>query len=299
MSEEEDREYEEQEQQHLQQESSENMISPDKDLRNRIIGASTAADGPSKSFMNTMMNKMSTAVLARAFLPSPKDIKGAMQFLDLGIKFQIMLYELSSSLFWLAVIEVAVFLFFQILFFASPKRMAAIYFHLLHLPRGAIGLILVKVMPNTHDLIKEIRIPSDAKIPFGKIADQATIAAQTFVEQFSSKCEKLLLVYAALTSATLILDIVSFLIEIHHFSNTVWKDAFADVSLLILAGTFIALDLYYFSWIFCTALKFPRQYTRHILVGLLGYFKGVKEVLNSKLSSVTGRNPQAQEPPAK
>jgi hypothetical protein len=33
------------------------------------------------------MNKMSTALLARAFLPSSKDIKGAMSFLDLGIKF--------------------------------------------------------------------------------------------------------------------------------------------------------------------------------------------------------------------
>ena len=172
MSEEEDsKEYYENEEQALHIESNENMVSPEKDLRNRIIGASAAKDGPSKNFMSAMMNKMSTAVLARAFLPAPKDIKGAMQFLDLGIKFQIMLYELSSSLFWLAIIEVAVFLFFQVLFFASPKRMTGLYFHILHLPRGAVGLILVKIMPNSHDMIKEIRIPSDAKIPFGKIAE--------------------------------------------------------------------------------------------------------------------------------
>ena len=70
-----------------------------------------------------------------------------------------MLYEWSSSLFWLAVIEVAVFLFFQVLFLANPSRMATLYLHILHLPRGAIGLFLVKVMPNSHDMLKEIRIP--------------------------------------------------------------------------------------------------------------------------------------------
>lgn len=83
------------------------------------------------------------------------------------------------------------------------------------------------------------------------------IAAQTCVEQFSGKCEKLLLVYAGLTVATLILDVTSFFREVHHYSSSVWKDAFADVSLLILATTFIGLDLYYFAWVFCTALKFP------------------------------------------
>jgi hypothetical protein len=40
-------------------------------------------DGQKKS----MMQQLTTAVLARAFLPAPKDIKACMSFLDLGIKF--------------------------------------------------------------------------------------------------------------------------------------------------------------------------------------------------------------------
>ena len=117
------------------------------------------------------MKNMSTSLLARAFLPAPKDIKGAIVLLDLGIKFQIMLYELSSSLFWGSIIEVSVFLFFQVLFLASPKRMAAIYFHTLHLARGVIGIILVKIMPNSHDMLKEIRISPSEKIAFGSISN--------------------------------------------------------------------------------------------------------------------------------
>jgi len=150
----------------------------------------------------------------------------------------------------MAILEVSLFLFFQVLFLASPKRMAAIYFHVLHLPRGAIGLILVKIMPNSHDMLKTIKIKPEAKIPFGKISEQVIIGTQTCVEQFSVKCQKLLILYAALTAGTLILDLISFFREIGSYGSSLWKDAFADVSLLILAVAFIAIDLYYFAWIF-------------------------------------------------
>lgn len=254
-------------------------------LRNRLIGAAQTQDAGK----NAMMNKMSTALLARAFLPAAKDIKGAMSFLDLGIKFQIMLYELSSSLFWMAILEVSLFLFFQVLFLASPKRMAGIYFHVLHLPRGAIGLILVKIMPNSHDMLKTINIKPEAKIPFSKISEQVVIGMQTCVEQFSVKCQKLLILYAALTAGTLILDLISFFREIAAYGSTLWKDAFADVSLLILATAFIAIDLYYFAWVFCTMLKFPTQFSKFIVQGLCGYFKSVNEALSAKVSQYRGK----------
>lgn len=244
-------------------------------MRQRMIGA--AQDG--QKLNGKIMDKISTAVLARAFLPAPKDVKAAISFLDLGIKFQIMLYEWSSNLFWISILEVSIFLFFQVLFLTNPSRMVGIYFHILHLPRGAVGLILVKVMPNSHDMLKEIRISPDAKIPFGKIADKVMGGAVTCVEQFAGKCSKLLLAYGALTVVTLILDLISFFREIAAYGSSLWQDAFADVSLLVLASTLIALDVYYFAWVFCTTLKFPRSFTKLIVFGLFGIFKHISAAL--------------------
>lgn len=82
------------------------------------------------------------------------------------------------------------------------------------------------------------------------MSEQVFIGMQTCVEQFSVKCQKLLILYAALTAGTLILDLISFFREIGSYGSSLWKDAFADVSLLILAVAFIAIDLYYFAWIF-------------------------------------------------
>ena len=168
-----------------------------------------------------------------------------------------MLQELSSNIFLGAIIEVSVFLFFQVLLFASPKRMAGMYLHILHLPRGVIGMLLVKLMPNSHDMLKEIRIPPSEKIAFTNISSTVLIGTQSCVDLFSAKCQKLLIIYTALTATTLILDLAAFIRCIVFYSSKLWKDAFADVSLLVLSAFFLTLDLFYFGWIFATCLKFP------------------------------------------
>lgn len=91
------------------------------------------------------------------------------------------------------------------------------------------------------------------------------------------------MIYAVLTIATLILDLTSFFREIAAYGSTLWKDAFADVSLLILSVIFMALDLFYIAWIFCSVLKFPNNFSKFIILGLIGYFKGVKETLANAL----------------
>ena len=105
---------------------------------------------------NALMGKLSGALLARAFLPSPAHVKEALSFLDLGIKVQIILHELSSSLFWSSVGEVFLFIFSLFIFFTDPREMSAIFLHLAHVLRGLLGFLIVKKMPNSHDLVAEI-----------------------------------------------------------------------------------------------------------------------------------------------
>ena len=66
---------------------------------------------------NMSTQKIAGAMLARAYLPEPTDIKKAMAYADVGIKIQIILFELSSSLFWGSLGELLLFVFGFLLFF--------------------------------------------------------------------------------------------------------------------------------------------------------------------------------------
>jgi len=89
-----------------------------------------------------------------------------------------------------------------------------------------------------------------------------------------------------------VLDFVAFSRQIRAYKrgvNGAWNDAFADVSLLVLASVFVFIDGFYFAWIFSTVLKFPKELGRYIIQGLCGHFDGVKKQLRTTLSRITNR----------
>lgn len=104
--------------------------------------------------------------------------------MDLGIKVQIILHELSSSLFWSSLGEIFLFVFAFFVFFTDPREMGAIFFHLFHIGRGVIGLLIVKKLPNSHDMISEIQIPASEKIPFDNIGRYVITGAKASAEKF-------------------------------------------------------------------------------------------------------------------
>lgn len=106
-----------------------------------------------------MLNHITGAILAKAFLPEPDDIKRSLKTLDLAIKFQIILFELSSSLFWCSLAEMCLFLFAFLLFCTDASHMGFVFLYVFHVGRGVIGGFLVLKMPNTHDMLGEVNIP--------------------------------------------------------------------------------------------------------------------------------------------
>jgi hypothetical protein len=96
--------------------------------------------------MKTVMG----SVLARAYLPTPKEIKDALVYADLGVKMQIIFYELSSALFWCSVGELMLFLFAFLIFLPDAKEMGGIFYHTLHVGRGAIGVLILRKLPTLH-----------------------------------------------------------------------------------------------------------------------------------------------------
>ena len=90
---------------------------------------------------------------AKAYLSDATTIKKQLMLMDLGIKFQIVLFELSSAMFWGSFIELCFFFTTFVLFLTSPATIAPVWLHILHVPRGVLGGLLVYKMPNTHNML--------------------------------------------------------------------------------------------------------------------------------------------------
>src|SRR5438067_359761 len=90
----------------------------------------------------SLMAKMGGFLLTKAFLPTGSHLKQALSYLDLTIKLELVLHELSSTLYWQSLLEIGLFTLSLLLFFTDPFEMVYIWFHLLHLGRAFIGLML-------------------------------------------------------------------------------------------------------------------------------------------------------------
>ena len=126
------------------------------------------------------------------------------------MKVQIILHELSTSLFWSSCAELGLFGFSFFVFLTDPREMGGIFWHLPHVLRGICGFIIVKKMPNSHDMVNEIEIPKTEKIPFTNISKYVINGAKTSASKFEKETGKLLIVYTLMTLLAFIGDTISF-----------------------------------------------------------------------------------------
>jgi hypothetical protein len=97
--------------------------------------------------------------------------------MDLIVKIEFIMLELISSIFWSSVIEIQLFTLFLILFFIMPSELATVWWFIPHLIRGTIGLLLLKTLPQTHDIIKNANIPPEQRLKSEEIFDLLTNAS--------------------------------------------------------------------------------------------------------------------------
>ena len=116
------------------------------------------------------IRKLTGAVLAKAILPSPVEVKQCLVYTELAIKMELILFDLSSSLYWTTLAEVTIFIFGFCMFLVEPGSLSYIWFFIPHLLRAVLGFSIVRRMPTSHELVSNIQIPSNEKIPFNKIS---------------------------------------------------------------------------------------------------------------------------------
>jgi len=71
-------------------------------------------------------------------------------YLDLAIKAELILNDLSNFLVVISIFEVGLFWLGFALFCSDSQEMACFWIHILHLPRGVVGYLLSKKVPKSY-----------------------------------------------------------------------------------------------------------------------------------------------------
>lgn len=70
--------------------------------------------------------------------------------MDVAIKSEMFLYDLSSMLFWISLLEIGVYIFSLLIFLTSPSELGFVWFNISHVVRGIIGFKLIKNIPYSY-----------------------------------------------------------------------------------------------------------------------------------------------------
>jgi len=109
-------------------------------------------------------------VLAHAMLPSPKHIKKSLKYLDIGIKLEMLIFDMSSTLYWGSLAELATFIFAFLLFVSNAREMLGFFWFVLHSVRAAFGFLILRKLPASHTIIESIVVSeSEERVDFEDI----------------------------------------------------------------------------------------------------------------------------------
>ena len=222
----------------------------------------------------------SNSVVAKAVLPSPEIVKKCLIYMDLGIKVQMIIFDLSSTIWWSTVAEIFVFFYGFWVFMVDAERMGFIWMFIPHVLRAVVGLLVIKKMPTSHEMVAGISIPPGEKIPFSKFDRFAVTGAKESVDRFSAAAGKFLLIYTILTVVCVALDFIVIFIGVGGLNSD--AGPFGTVFVLLLAILYFLIALFFIGWVVSVRMRLPAFAQTQIMMGLLGLFKKLSTELETK-----------------
>ena len=96
--------------------------------------------------------------------------------------------------------------------------MGAIWFHIIHPVRAAVGLIIVmKHLPKSHDIVEIIDLDGIQDISVETISDRVQLSITAQFIKSSESASKLLMIYSFLTIGCYLFDGLQFVVQYSAF----------------------------------------------------------------------------------
>ena len=118
----------------------------------------------------------------------------------------------------ISVLEIVSFVVGLLLFFSYTEQMSFIFIHIFHPIRGILGLIIIKKMPKSHDIVNELELKGSERKPnFEQFREEATNQLRRVFIKISENLKSELKGYFFLTIGCDLLDIIEYLIQFGRF----------------------------------------------------------------------------------
>lgn len=199
-------------------------------------------------------------------------IREQMQLFDIGVKYQLLLVEFSTVVFWTSAAELLSLLLTFSLYLTQPKGMAPLWLFMMHVVRSIIGLVLVCRTPNQQRLILESAdgIKGNERVTPGALVSEVKIAAAKSLKSFMDATRWLLLTYCVLTGTCIVFDFICFCYGVGWTTAEMQWWSFGVTNMLVLGSLFLSLDLLYVVWALSYIVKLPSPTGINTILALVG-----------------------------
>lgn len=185
-----------------------------------------------------------------------------------------------------------VFLLFA--FFAVPASLWGVWFLAGHPVRGVLGMILLKFLPKTHEIVEDIDLSDipHAEMSVEKLTEKIKFDLSVQFMNKSQESKNYQLFYSITTALIYIFDVLTFCIAFYNFQGKP-EDAHGNVIMLCIVLTFLIIDAYYFTWVLSLKSKLPPDMACFVTDAVLGYTKKMSRELWHNLD--TGARKKVEE----
>lgn len=207
------------------------------------------------------------------------------KFLFYSLKTEIKAQDFLKLLRTSNVIEIAIWIISLLLYANTPKdfprlrqgersssyKNSFIWFHLLHVIRGGLGIFIAHTLPRSYQVTESLETLSDSKLEttlFNDLIRETIFFSVT--EKIKSK-KIPIIAYLILTALNFIFDIIDFFVIVSSLSKARSDAKVVLLTYLLIAGIYITVDLAYILWSGQLTYIFPKQYLKPID----GMFSGI------------------------
>ena len=234
--------------------------------------------------MSEDLSLISDAV-SQDFQPIQKDAK-LFKFILYTTKVEIKFNSLIRLIYNTSIFEISLWVLGFFLFIASPKDMYLIWFLIVHIGKGVIGIILLNKMPKTYEIMENV-----AKNPNFDESKIIELIEKEIKDFFMIKWEEnrnKFLVYLVSTIVCLVIDFIIFIAQVSAFGKDEWL--LMQTCMLFTILVFIITDVIYFLWFFTLQFTFPPEIMNPIKKAIFGSLGDLTSLVKERLKLSRGQS---------
>ena len=212
------------------------------------------------------------------FEPIQKDGK-LFKFILYTTKVEIKFNSLIRLIYNTSIFEMAMWVLGFLLFIASPKDMYLIWFLVVHIAKGAIGLILLNKMPKTYEILENVA--KNPNFDESKIIELIEKEIKDFFIIKWGESRNKFFLYLVSTIACLVIDLIIFIAQVSAFGKDEWL--LMQTCMLFTILVFIITDVIYFLWFFTLQFTFPPEIMNPIKKAIFGSIGDLSNLVKQKI----------------